>query len=279
MKDPAFLFYSKDFYEGTRTMLPTERACYIDLMIYQHQHGFIPDDLERVSMYCNGCSQETVKTVLEAKFKLCLDGWYNETMKRVIDERNVFSNKQSINGTVGQFWKKAKSILNKKEYAQLRDLMNYKTNQEIYNLVNELEINEAMLKAMLITLHKHLEDANANEDEDVNEEEITSEEEEEEEKEKKEQEPKTEFEKFNAWLKDSCPNVSRLRTQITEEQMMELIEKYGKQKFIDILMQMENKYDLNKKYVSVYLTARNWLKNDFNKQPNEQRPKYYDAIN
>lgn len=98
-------------------------------------------------------------------------------------------------------------------------------------------------------------------------------------KEKKEQEPKTEFEKFNAWLKDSCPNVSRLRTQITEEQMMELIEKYGKQKFIDILMQMENKYDLNKKYVSVYLTARNWLKNDFNKQPNEQRPKYYDAIN
>ena len=37
MKDPAFLFYSKDFYEGTRTMLPEERACYIDLMIYQHQ--------------------------------------------------------------------------------------------------------------------------------------------------------------------------------------------------------------------------------------------------
>ena len=32
MKDPAFLFYSKDFYEGTRTMLPEERACYIDLM-------------------------------------------------------------------------------------------------------------------------------------------------------------------------------------------------------------------------------------------------------
>jgi len=38
MKDPAFLFYSKDFYEGTRTMLPEERACYIDLMIYQMLH-------------------------------------------------------------------------------------------------------------------------------------------------------------------------------------------------------------------------------------------------
>jgi len=37
-KDSAFLFYSNDFYEGTRTMFPEKRACLIDLMIYQHKH-------------------------------------------------------------------------------------------------------------------------------------------------------------------------------------------------------------------------------------------------
>ena len=48
-KDPAFLLYSKDFYEGTRMMLPEERACYVDLMIYQHQNGgFIPNDVRRI---------------------------------------------------------------------------------------------------------------------------------------------------------------------------------------------------------------------------------------
>ena len=30
-KDPAFLFYSQDFYAGTRTMLPEERACWAHL--------------------------------------------------------------------------------------------------------------------------------------------------------------------------------------------------------------------------------------------------------
>lgn len=163
-KDPAFLFYSKDFYEGTRTMLPEERACYIDLMIYQHQHGFIPTDLKRICLYCNGISEETVKAVLEAKFKLCLEGWYNETMQKVIDERKNFSNHQSVNGTVGQFFKKAKAILQKKDYLQLRDLLNDKTNEDVFSIIKGKEINEAMLKAMLVAKLKHLEDEDVDKD-------------------------------------------------------------------------------------------------------------------
>ena len=79
-KDPAFLFYSTSFYEGTRTMLPEERACYIDLLIYQHQHGFIPDDVRRLTMYCSGINEATLKATLEAKFKLCDKGWINQRL-------------------------------------------------------------------------------------------------------------------------------------------------------------------------------------------------------
>ena len=83
-KDPAFLFYSKDFYEGTRTMLPEERACYIDLLIYQHQNEIIPLDLKRVVLYCNGISEAMLLTTLKAKFIKTDKGWYNEKLKTVI---------------------------------------------------------------------------------------------------------------------------------------------------------------------------------------------------
>lgn len=83
-KDPAFLFYSKDFYEGTRTMMPDERACYIDLLIYQHQHGKIPLDLKRMAMYCSGCGVDIIKSVLNQKFEQMDDGWLSN---RLTDEQ------------------------------------------------------------------------------------------------------------------------------------------------------------------------------------------------
>lgn len=158
-KDPAFLFYSKDFYEGTRTMLPEERACYIDLMIYQHQNGCIPNDLTRVLMYCNGVSEATLIATLKAKFKQTPEGcWLNEKLAKVVSEREEFSFKQSINGSVGQFWKKAKAILDKVNYSKLKDSLYEKTNNEIFEIIKDKEITEAMLEALL----KHIANANAN---------------------------------------------------------------------------------------------------------------------
>lgn len=168
MKDPAFLLYSKDFYEGTRTMLPEERACLIDLMIYQHQNGAIPNDIKRIVMYCSGCSEATLQATLEAKFKLIDGFWYNLKMTTVIEERQIFSTKQSENGKVGQFWKKAKAILNKKEFEELRKCLNDKTKKDIIELIGEKEINEAMLKTMLEAMLKHLAIANAIAIEDEN---------------------------------------------------------------------------------------------------------------
>lgn len=48
-KDPAFLFYSKDWLEGTAEMLPQEKGIYIDLLCHQHQKGDIPADTQRLA--------------------------------------------------------------------------------------------------------------------------------------------------------------------------------------------------------------------------------------
>lgn len=165
MKDPAFLFYATDFYEGTRLMLPEERACYIDLLIYQHQNDFIPEDIRRVMMYCSGIDKATLQATLEAKFKLCSKGWYNEKLQKVMQDRKEFSNKQSINGTVGQFWKKTKALLDSKLYAKLKKSFEGKTNNDVYEIIKETNIkDEAMLKAMLEAMLKHLEIEDENED-------------------------------------------------------------------------------------------------------------------
>lgn len=164
-KDPAFLFYSTDFYEGTRTMLPEERACYVDLMIYQHQRGPIPNDLKRVLLYCNGISEATLKATLEAKFKLTDKGWLNIKLQEVIMERQEYSEKQSINGTIGQFWKKSKAILKDKDYTTLYKSLSKKDKKELFELIKDIEVSEATLEAMLKASLKHLE----NENEDINE--------------------------------------------------------------------------------------------------------------
>lgn len=167
-KDPAFLFYSKDFYEATRTMLPKERACYIDLLIYQHQNEYIPNEIERISMYCSGIDEATLQATLQAKFKLCDKGWYNERLFEVIEQRKTFGEKQSDNGLIGQFFKKAKSSLPSKDYSKLKDFIYNVFTKE--KLINELKINnnhEAMLQAMLKAMLKHLVNVNVIVNEDV----------------------------------------------------------------------------------------------------------------
>lgn len=163
-KDPAFLFYSTDFYEGTRTMLPEERACYIDLLIYQHQNGIIPLELKRVLMYCSGVDEATLEATLEAKFKLTDKGWINERLSDTINKRKEYAEHQSKNGKIGQFWKKTKSVLSNKEYTDLRKALNDSDNEDILDYISDKDIVKATLEGLL----KHLEIEIENENETVN---------------------------------------------------------------------------------------------------------------
>lgn len=169
MKDPAFLFYSTDFYEGTRMMLPEERACYVDLLIFQHQHGFIPTDLKRLQMYCSGIDIATLEATLEAKFKLTSEGWTNEKLNNVINNRSDFKNKLSVSGTIGQFWKKCKAFLGDGEYLKLRETLENIEKKTLFNFIKDKEINKNTLKGLLKALLKHIENENENRNENRNE--------------------------------------------------------------------------------------------------------------
>ena len=244
--DPAFLFYSRDFYEGTRMMHPEERACYIDLMIYQHQHGYIPIDTRRIMLYCGGVSEAVLIAVLEAKFKRCEQGWYNERLQKVIEDREDYKDKQSKNGKIGQFYKKSKALLSASNYRKLCQVVDSIGINDVICRINVKEMDKALLEALL----KHLEDANAIEDidNDIKEVEI---------KEKKEP---TLYDRFNVWLRKELPSVARLEKQMTEEQYNIVIEKYGRERVDSKLKDMENYKPLTNKYKSVYDTLSKWLK-------------------
>ena len=68
------------------------------------------------------------------------------------------------------------------------------------------------------------------------------------------------------YVTENLKNVSKLSNQLTYDECEKLLAIHDRQKIADILIQMENKKDLSKKYTSVYLTALNWLKNDFSKK-------------
>ena len=48
-KDPAFLFYSKDWIEGTAELMPDEKGVFVDLLAHQHQKKGLPTDVNRLA--------------------------------------------------------------------------------------------------------------------------------------------------------------------------------------------------------------------------------------
>jgi len=80
---------------------------------------------------------------------------------------------------------------------------------------------------------------------------------------------------FSEIIKD-CPNVRKLKNQLTFEQSEKLIHEFGFDQTREILLQMENYRGLDRKYQSVHLTALNWLKRakngTFDNNTNNNKP-------
>lgn len=80
------------------------------------------------------------------------------------------------------------------------------------------------------------------------------------EKEKEEVKEVNSLHTLSAYIRNNYPNVSKLESQLTYEECERLVKDFPNTLIKEILDAMENKADLRKKYKSVNLTIRNWIK-------------------
>lgn len=108
-KDPAFLFYSKDWLEGTAEMLPQEKGVYCDLLAHQHQKGSLPTDLERLRRL-TGLDKKDFNLIwgtIKEKFVEVDGRLINIKLSRVMGDRSEKAWTNKIIGTFGSICKKS----------------------------------------------------------------------------------------------------------------------------------------------------------------------------
>lgn len=99
-KDPAFLFYSKDWLEGTAEMTPDEKGVYIDLLAHQHQKGSLPADTKRLAKMVGLSEDDFLQKwmLLKNKFNRTDDRLVNRKLSEVTTDRLSKSHTNRITG-------------------------------------------------------------------------------------------------------------------------------------------------------------------------------------
>ena len=92
MKDPAFLFYSQDFFMGTYGMTDAQVGRYIRLMCLQHTKGHLSEDVMA------GAMGGELDAAVMSKFKIDENGlYYNERLEEEVSKRKRYSESRSKN--------------------------------------------------------------------------------------------------------------------------------------------------------------------------------------
>jgi hypothetical protein len=84
-KDPAFLFYPKDWLSGTAEYMPDEKGVYIDLLCHQHQKGSLPSDTDRLARMV-GLSHESFLKIWSV-ISIHFDRLDNRTDDRLVNQK------------------------------------------------------------------------------------------------------------------------------------------------------------------------------------------------
>lgn len=108
-KDPAFLFYSKDWIQGTAKLFAAEKGVFIDLLAHCHQDGYLPKDTKRLAkMVGISLSEfEEIWGVLIEKFDEKDGRYYNKKLTKLKEEREEYSEMRTIIGIFAQLVKKS----------------------------------------------------------------------------------------------------------------------------------------------------------------------------
>lgn len=101
-KDPAFLFYSQDFYTGVATLNWEDRGKFITILCLMHQQGRLSEETIRFLV-------GSVSVNLKSKFSIDENGlWFNVRLEHEIAQRKKFTESRRKNGFFGGRPKKQK---------------------------------------------------------------------------------------------------------------------------------------------------------------------------
>ena len=234
-KDPAFLFYPKDWLEGTAEMHPNEKGVYIDLLCYQHQKGDLPTDTSKLARLVRLSVSEFTEiwNSISVKFETKGERTYNKRLNDEINDRSTRAHKNKVVGWFSAYLRTHE--LNKAQYSLLKKT--FKTD-DFNNIPND-RLNECInewCNERLKSIEDANEDANANSIININ----------------KSANPVVVYSK-------SLELVSKMDKQLSDTDAMDLVEKFGYTQTMDILRRMNN-YKKLLNNTSVYDTAYNWLK-------------------
>jgi uncharacterized protein YdaU (DUF1376 family) len=141
-KDPAFLFYPKDWLEGTAEMHPNEKGVYIDLLCYQHQKGSLPSD-EKVLARLVRLSDSEFKNIwksLSNKFTKNEGRIVNERLSIETKDRSAKAHKNKIIGIFSAFLRTNK--LKESDYDFLKKVFKHENFADVDNERLNERINE-----------------------------------------------------------------------------------------------------------------------------------------
>lgn len=90
-KDPAFLFYTNDFFSGTQFFTDEQVGKYLRLLMAQHQHGHLSE--KHMIMICNSYDVD-----IWNKFTKDADGkFYQKRLEEEIFKRKAYSESRATN--------------------------------------------------------------------------------------------------------------------------------------------------------------------------------------
>ena len=161
------MFYSNDFTSGTQDMSCEEVGAYVRLLVYQHQHGAVPVDPERMMRITGIFSEERfikVWGVVGKKFKHFDNHLVNERLSKEVNERLTGRPKKIAAATLAGLI--SSSNLKPKQVKKIKE--NFKIEEFLY-IESELLTDISALKSNINEWFRRIVNQMVNNKEDVNE--------------------------------------------------------------------------------------------------------------
>ena len=224
MAEFAFLFYPGDYLRDTQCLSEKVQVAY-DRIMCEHVRNICITQ-KQLTFFTKKLSTEELDELKSVLIET-EDGFYIEWVLASINKRKEYSQSRSAN-------RKKKTSL-----TYDKDMITYDNHMEIEKeiekeLVKEV-VKEVVKKKKVLLTKETINEVISSIDNNLH--------------------------PLQIFIETNCKNISKMTDQLTHAQASKLWEQYDHQVLGDVILSMENKADLLKKYASVYLTIYNWAKN------------------